>query len=64
MERWSPSHYQVNKLFGHGYGQLTVHADAILETGRNVPEKLRSAIESEMDLEYLERQIVARAPLG
>jgi hypothetical protein len=37
-----------------GYGQLTVHA------GRNIPEKLRSAIESEMDLESLERQIVAR----
>jgi hypothetical protein len=67
-ERWSPSHYQVNKLFDHDYGQLTVHADAILETGRNIPEKLRSAIErrlekiaeSEMDLDYLGRQIVAR----
>jgi hypothetical protein len=67
-ERWSPSHYQVNKLFDHGYVQLTVHADAVLETGRNIPEKLRNAIErrlekiaeSEMDLDYLGRQIVAR----
>jgi hypothetical protein len=31
-ERWSPSHYQVNKLFDYGYGQLTVRADAIPET--------------------------------
>ena len=67
-ERWSPSHYQVNKLFGHGYTQLTVDADAILEAGRNIPGKLRKLIEmkleeiaeSEMDLDYLGRQIVAR----
>jgi hypothetical protein len=67
-ERWSPSHYQVNKLFDHGYVQLIGHADAVLETGRNIPEKLRNAIErrlekiaeSEMDLDYLGRQIVAR----
>jgi hypothetical protein len=35
-ERWSPGHYQVNKLFDHGHGWLTVHADAVLETGRNI----------------------------
>ena len=29
------THYQVNKLFDHGYVQLIVHADAVLETGRN-----------------------------
>jgi hypothetical protein len=64
----SPSHYQVNKLFDHGYVQLIVHADAVLETGRNIPEKVRNAIErrlekiaeSEVDLDYLGRQIVAR----
>ena len=67
-ERWSPSQYQVNKLFDHGYTQLTVDADAILEAGRNIPGKLRKLIEmkleeiaeSEMDLDYLGRQIVAR----
>ena len=68
-ERWSPSHCQVNKLFDHGYVQLIVHADAVLETGRNIPEKVRNAIErrlekiiaeSEVDLDYLGRQIVAR----
>ena len=67
-ERWSPSDYQANKLFGHGCVQIIVHADAVLETGHNIPEKLRSAIErrlekiaeSKMDLDYLGRQIVAR----